>query len=103
LKPKIVRFAALVPYEVINARSGGKRKSQNGETWAANACNEWQCCHSFSTAKSIVNLFEEDDLHVFVDVLFKFTLQNWKQDGSFYPLTLEVSTLFDFCFLFFAF
>ena len=39
-KDKSGRFAELVACEVHNARSGGKRKSKNAETWAANAFDE---------------------------------------------------------------
>jgi hypothetical protein len=86
-KDKSGRFAELVPTEVNNARSGGKRKSKNAETWAANAFDEWRRCHGYSTAKSIADLSKEDDLHVFVDMLFKFTLQVRKLDGGLYPPT----------------
>jgi hypothetical protein len=103
-KDKSGRFSDLLPTEVNNARSGGKRKSRNAETWAANAFDEWQRCHGYSTAKSIADLFEDDDLHVFVDMLFKFTLQVRKQDGSLYPPTSWVFysciiTLFWFYFI----
>ena len=87
VKPKSVRFADLVESEVNNVQEGGKRKSRNGETWAANAFDEWRRCHGFSTVKSIADLSEEADLHVFVEMLFKFTLQVRKQDGSLYPPT----------------
>jgi hypothetical protein len=80
-----VRFVELVPSEVDNAQKGGKQKSLSAEKWATNAFDEWCRCHGFSTAKSIVDLSEEDDLHLFVDMLLKFTLQVRKQDGSFYP------------------
>ena len=39
-KVKNVQFTKLVPFEVDNAKSGGKRKSKNNETWTANAFNE---------------------------------------------------------------
>jgi hypothetical protein len=81
-KTKSVRFADLVDSEVVNVQEGGKRKSRNGETWAANAFDDWRRCHGLSTAKSIADLSEEPDLHAFVDMLFKFTLQVRKQDGT---------------------
>ena len=86
-KDKSGRFANLVSTKVDNARSGGKRKSKNAEIWAANAFDEWRRCHGYSTAKSIADMSEEDDLHVFVDMLFKITLQVWKLDGGLYPPT----------------
>ena len=86
-KDKSGWFAELVPIEVDSARFGGKHKSKNAETWATNAFDEWRRCHGYSTAKSIADLSEEDDLHVFVDMLFEFTLQVRKLDGSLYPPT----------------
>jgi hypothetical protein len=84
---KSVRFAELVPTEVDNSQKGEKRKLLSAEKWAANAFDKWHCCHGLSTAKSIADLSEEDDLHLFVDMLLKFTLQVRKQDGSLYPPT----------------
>ena len=46
----------------------------NVETWAVNIFDEWRRCNGISTAKLIVDFFEEDDLHVFVNMPFKFTL-----------------------------
>jgi hypothetical protein len=86
-KPKSVRFAELVLDEVDNAQKGGKSKSLSAKKWAANAFDEWCRCHGLSTAKSIADLSEEDDLHWFIDMLLKFILQMRKQDGSLYPPT----------------
>jgi hypothetical protein len=69
-----VRFAELVPDEVDNAQKGGKLKSLSAEKWAINAFDKWRRCHGLSTAKSIAYISEEDDLHLFVDMLLKFTL-----------------------------
>ena len=74
MKPKSMRFANLVKSKVINVQEGGKKKSRNGETWAANAFDEWRRCHGLSIAKSIADLSKEPNLHAFVDMLFKFTL-----------------------------
>jgi hypothetical protein len=65
----------LVPDAVDNAQKGGKRKSLNAEKWVVNAFDEWRRCHGLSTAKSIVDLSEEDNLYLFVDMLLKFILQ----------------------------
>jgi type IV secretory pathway VirB3-like protein len=67
-KTKFVRFADLVNSEVTNAQEGGKKKSRNGETWAANAFDEWRRCHGLSIVKSIADLSEEPNLHAFVQV-----------------------------------
>ena len=79
-----MRFVELVLDEVDNIQKYGKQKSLSAEKWAANAFNKWRWCYGLSTAKSIANLSKEDNLHLFVDMLLKFTLQVRKQDGSFY-------------------
>ena len=40
---------------------------------------------SLALQNQLFDLFEEEDLHAFVDMLFKFILQVQKQDGSYYP------------------
>jgi hypothetical protein len=74
-KRKSVRFADLIPGEVTNAKSGGKRRSRYREAWAANAFDEWRRCYGYSTAKSIADLSKESDIRVFVEMLFNFILQ----------------------------
>jgi hypothetical protein len=55
-------------------------------------------CNGFSVEKSIADLFEEPDIRPFVDLLFKFTLQVRKADGSLYPPSSYVLT-FSSCYL----
>ena len=59
---------------MVDTQSRGKKISMNVETWAVNIFDEWRRCNGISTAKLIVDFFEEDDLHVFVNMPFKFTL-----------------------------
>jgi hypothetical protein len=79
------RFLDLNDEEVKNALVGGKRKSRHSEVWACNAFDEWRIYNGYSVEKSIADLSEEKDIRGFVDLLFKFTLQVRKSDGSLYP------------------
>jgi hypothetical protein len=74
------------------------RKSRHSEVWACNAFDEWRLCNGFSVEKSIADLFEEPDIRPFVDLLFKFTLQVRKADGSLYLPSSYVLT-FSSCYL----
>ena len=82
---KGVRFGLLDDVEVKNALAGGIRKSRHSEVWACNAFDEWRLCNGYNLEKSIADLSEEADIRGFVDLLFKFTLQVRKSDGSLYP------------------
>ena len=82
---KCERFGLLDEVEVKNALAGGIRKSRHSEVWACNAFDEWRVCNGYSVEKSIADLSEEADIREFVDLLFKFTLQVRKSDGSLYP------------------
>ena len=83
-----VRFLDLDEKEVQNVEAGGERRSKHSETWAVNAFNEWRQFKGYSLDKSIGDLSEEEDVSEFVEMLFKFTLQVTKSDGSLYPPTL---------------
>jgi hypothetical protein len=82
---KSSRFAEIDVNELKLAEVGGKRKSKHGETWAANAFDEWRRCQGLSTEESIGDLFEKKDIRGFVNMLLKFVLQVRKTDGSLYP------------------
>ena len=84
LVTKSTRFADLDEKELMLAEAGGKRRSRNGEVWAANAFDEWRRCHGISTEESIGDLSEKDDIRDFVNMLLKFVLQVRKADGSQY-------------------
>jgi hypothetical protein len=79
------RFGELKDSEVELVVNGGKRKSKYFKNWAAKAFDEWRLCKGLSIEKSIGDLSEEEDLHGFVNMLFKFFLQVRKMDGSLYP------------------
>jgi hypothetical protein len=66
-------------------KRGRERKSKHSEKWAARAFDEWRLCKGLSVDKSIGDLSEEENLHPFVEMLFKFFLQVQKVDGSMYP------------------
>ena len=82
---KKVRFLDLDDTEVKNALAGGQRRSKHAEVWAINAFDEWRVCSGYSTDESIADMSEAKDIRPFVDMLFKFTLQVRKADGSLYP------------------
>jgi hypothetical protein len=82
---KSTRFAELDESEFTLAQAGGKRRSRNGEIWAANAFDEWRRCHGLSTEESIGDLSEKEDIRDFVNMLLKFVLQVRKTNGSLYP------------------
>jgi hypothetical protein len=87
-----VQFKELDATEVKNALAGGSRKSRHSEVWACNAFDEWRLCNGYSVEKSIADLSEEPDIRLFVNLLFKFTLQVRKADGSLYPPSSYVLT-----------
>ena len=82
-----MRFLDLDEKEVQNVEAGGERRSKHSKTWAVNAFNEWRQFKGYSLDKSIGDLSEEKDVSEFVEMLFKFTLQVTKLDGSLYPPT----------------
>jgi hypothetical protein len=79
------RFGSLLDSEVAHVKDGGERKSKHAENWAAKAFDEWRVCKGLPIDRSIGDLSEDEDLHPFVEMLFKFFLQVRKMDGSLYP------------------
>jgi len=80
-----VRFRDLDAIEVKNVKANGERKSKHSEKWAENAFNEWRKFRGYSVEKSIADMSEEVDIKPFVGMLYEFTLQLTKADGSLYP------------------
>ena len=79
---KSSRFANRDEKEKTLAQTRGRRRTRNGEVWAANAFDEWRLCHGISTEESIGDLSEKEDIRDFVNMLLKFVLQVRKADGS---------------------
>lgn len=79
------RFHPIIATEMEHVNSCGRRRSKALEIWAMNTFDEWRVFHGFSIDETIEELSKTPNVHHFVDMLCKFTLQVRKKGGTIYP------------------